>query len=123
MKGLGEVTVISVAPNAVYHATGKRVRGLPITVEKIVLKGAMAGRRAVAVFRGLSLGIGSGIHPAINGEIRAGNVRGLRTGDERHQGGDLINMAVAVERCGAPWSTVDRRFNRQFTHVFLSRKL
>ena len=84
MKGLGEVTVISVAPNAVYHATGKRVRGLPITVEKIVLKGAMAGRRAVAVFRGLSLGIGSGIHPAINGEIRAGNVRGLRTGDKRH---------------------------------------
>src|SRR5947209_7196815 len=73
--------------------------------------------------RGLSQGIGSGIHPAINGEIRAGNVRGLRTGDERHQRGDLINMAVAVERCGAPWSTVDRRFNRQFTHVFLSRKL
>jgi len=62
MKGLGEVAAISVAPNAVYHATGERVRDLPITVEKIFLKGAMAGRRAVAVFRGLSLGIGSGIH-------------------------------------------------------------
>ena len=44
--------------------------------------------------------VGSGIHPAINGEIRAGNVRGLRTGDERHQRGDLINMPIAVERCG-----------------------
>ena len=90
MRGLGEVTAISVTPNAVYHATGKRVRDRPITVEKIFLKGAMAGRRAVAVFRGLSLGIGSGIHPAINGEIRAGNVRGLRTGDERHQGGGVL---------------------------------
>jgi len=75
----------------VYHATGERVRDLPITVEKIFLKGAMAGRRAVAVFRGRSLGIGSGIHPAIHGEIRAGNVRGFRAGDERHQRGDLIN--------------------------------
>src|SRR4030095_8316674 len=45
--------------------------------------------------------LASGIHPAINGEIRAGNVRGLWTGDERHQGGDLINMPIAVERGGA----------------------
>jgi len=29
MKGLGEVAAISVAPNAVYHATGERVRDLP----------------------------------------------------------------------------------------------
>ncbi len=38
-KGLGELTAVSVAPaiaNAVYHATGKRVRDLPITVEKLV---------------------------------------------------------------------------------------
>jgi hypothetical protein len=28
--------------------------------------------------------VGSGIHSAINGKIRPGNVRGLRTGDERH---------------------------------------
>jgi xanthine dehydrogenase YagR molybdenum-binding subunit len=37
-KGLGEVTAVSVAPaiaNAVYHATGKRVRDLPITTEKL----------------------------------------------------------------------------------------
>src|SRR2546430_5870916 len=27
------------------------------------------------------------------------SVRGLRTGDERHQRGDLINMPIAVERC------------------------
>src|SRR5438093_11682549 len=44
--------------------------------------------------------VGSGIHPAINGEIRAGNVRGLLTGDESHQRGDLINAPIAVERCG-----------------------
>jgi xanthine dehydrogenase YagR molybdenum-binding subunit len=38
-KGLGELTAVSVAPaiaNAVYHATGKRVRDLPITVEKLL---------------------------------------------------------------------------------------
>jgi xanthine dehydrogenase YagR molybdenum-binding subunit len=38
-KGLGELTAVSVAPaiaNAVYHATGRRVRDLPITVEKIL---------------------------------------------------------------------------------------
>ena len=36
---LGELTAVSVAPaiaNAVYHATGKRVRDLPIAVEKIL---------------------------------------------------------------------------------------
>jgi xanthine dehydrogenase YagR molybdenum-binding subunit len=41
-KGLGELTAVSVAPaiaNAVYHATGKRVRDLPITIEKL-LRGA-----------------------------------------------------------------------------------
>jgi xanthine dehydrogenase YagR molybdenum-binding subunit len=38
-KGLGELTAVSVAPaiaNAVYHATGKRVRDLPITVAKLL---------------------------------------------------------------------------------------
>jgi len=38
-KGLGELTAVSVAPaiaNAVYHATDKRVRDLPITVEKLL---------------------------------------------------------------------------------------
>ena len=37
-KGLGELTAVSVAPaiaNAVYHATGERVRDLPITLEKL----------------------------------------------------------------------------------------
>lgn len=39
VKGLGELTAVSVAPaiaNAVYHATGKRIRDLPITIEKIL---------------------------------------------------------------------------------------
>jgi xanthine dehydrogenase YagR molybdenum-binding subunit len=39
VKGLGELTAVSVAPaiaNAVYHATGKRVRDLPISVEKLL---------------------------------------------------------------------------------------
>ena len=38
-KGLGELTAVSVAPaiaNAVYHATGTRVRDLPITAEKLL---------------------------------------------------------------------------------------
>ncbi len=38
-KGLGELTAVSVAPaiaNAVYHATGRRVRDLPITLEKLL---------------------------------------------------------------------------------------
>ncbi len=38
-KGLGELTAVSVAPtiaNAVYHATGRRIRDLPITVEKLL---------------------------------------------------------------------------------------
>jgi xanthine dehydrogenase YagR molybdenum-binding subunit len=38
-KGLGELTAVSVAPaiaNAVFHATGKRVRDLPIMIEKLL---------------------------------------------------------------------------------------
>ena len=38
-KGIGEIGIVGVAPaiaNAVYHATGKRVRDLPITVEKLL---------------------------------------------------------------------------------------
>jgi xanthine dehydrogenase YagR molybdenum-binding subunit len=38
-KGLGELTAVAVAPaiaNAVYHATGKRIRDLPVTVEKLL---------------------------------------------------------------------------------------
>jgi xanthine dehydrogenase YagR molybdenum-binding subunit len=38
-KGLGELTAVSAAPaiaNAVYHATGKRIRDLPITMEKLL---------------------------------------------------------------------------------------
>jgi xanthine dehydrogenase YagR molybdenum-binding subunit len=38
-KGLGELTAVSVAPaiaNAVYHATGNRIRDLPITIEKLL---------------------------------------------------------------------------------------
>jgi len=39
VKGLGELTAVFVAPaiaNAVYQATGKRIRDLPITIEKLV---------------------------------------------------------------------------------------
>lgn len=38
-KGLGELTAVSVSAaiaNAVYHATGKRIRELPITIEKMM---------------------------------------------------------------------------------------
>lgn len=39
VKGMGELTAVSVAPaiaNAVYHATGKRIRELPITMDKLL---------------------------------------------------------------------------------------
>jgi xanthine dehydrogenase YagR molybdenum-binding subunit len=39
MKGLGEIGIVGVAAaiaNAVYHATGKRVRDLPITLDKLI---------------------------------------------------------------------------------------
>jgi xanthine dehydrogenase YagR molybdenum-binding subunit len=38
-KGMGELTAVAVAPaivNAVYHATGKRIRDLPVSVEKLL---------------------------------------------------------------------------------------
>ena len=38
-KGIGEIGIVGVAPaiaNAVYHATGKRVRDLPITCDKLL---------------------------------------------------------------------------------------
>ena len=39
IKGLGEIGIIGVAgalANAVFHATGKRVRQLPITLDKVL---------------------------------------------------------------------------------------
>jgi xanthine dehydrogenase YagR molybdenum-binding subunit len=39
VKGIGEIGIVGVAAavaNAVYHATGKRVRDLPITIEKLL---------------------------------------------------------------------------------------
>ena len=38
-KGVGEIGIIGVAAavaNAIYHATGKRVRDLPITLDKLL---------------------------------------------------------------------------------------
>jgi xanthine dehydrogenase YagR molybdenum-binding subunit len=39
VKGLGEIGIVSVAAaiaNAVFHATGKRIRDLPITLDKLL---------------------------------------------------------------------------------------
>ncbi|TPI42022.1 xanthine dehydrogenase family protein molybdopterin-binding subunit [Mesorhizobium sp. B3-1-9] len=38
-KGVGELAIVGIAPaiaNAVFHATGKRIRDLPITLEKLI---------------------------------------------------------------------------------------
>jgi xanthine dehydrogenase YagR molybdenum-binding subunit len=39
IKGIGEIGIVGVAAaiaNAVFHATGKRVRDLPITLDKVI---------------------------------------------------------------------------------------
>ncbi|MCW3035301.1 MAG: hypothetical protein JWM17_613 [Actinobacteria bacterium] len=39
IKGLGEIGIVGVPAaiaNAVYHATGRRIRSLPITVEQLL---------------------------------------------------------------------------------------
>ena len=39
VKGLGEIGIVGTAAaiaNAIYHATGKRIRELPITIDKIL---------------------------------------------------------------------------------------
>jgi xanthine dehydrogenase YagR molybdenum-binding subunit len=39
VKGVGEIGIVGTAAaiaNAVYHATGKRVRELPITIDKLM---------------------------------------------------------------------------------------
>jgi xanthine dehydrogenase YagR molybdenum-binding subunit len=39
VKGLGEISLVGMAPaigNAVFHATGKRVRTLPIRIEDVL---------------------------------------------------------------------------------------
>jgi xanthine dehydrogenase YagR molybdenum-binding subunit len=39
IKGIGEIGIVGVAAaiaNAIYHATGKRVRDLPITLDKLL---------------------------------------------------------------------------------------
>ena len=41
VRGIGEIAIVGVAPaiaNAVYHSTGKRVRDLPITLDKLLEK-------------------------------------------------------------------------------------
>lgn len=38
VKGIGEIAMVRVAAvaNAIYHATGKRIRDLPITPDKLL---------------------------------------------------------------------------------------
>jgi xanthine dehydrogenase YagR molybdenum-binding subunit len=43
VKGLGEVGIVGVSAaiaNAVYHATGRRIRSLPITIDQLLARGA-----------------------------------------------------------------------------------
>jgi len=39
IKGIGEIAIVGVSAaiaNAVYHATGRRIRSLPITIEQLL---------------------------------------------------------------------------------------
>jgi xanthine dehydrogenase YagR molybdenum-binding subunit len=39
IKGVGEIGIVGVSAaiaNAIYHATGKRIRDLPITIDKLM---------------------------------------------------------------------------------------
>jgi xanthine dehydrogenase YagR molybdenum-binding subunit len=36
IKGIGEIGVSAAIANAVYHATGRRIRSLPITLEQLL---------------------------------------------------------------------------------------
>jgi xanthine dehydrogenase YagR molybdenum-binding subunit len=39
VKGVGEISMVGVAPaisNAIFHATGKRIRELPVTPDKLL---------------------------------------------------------------------------------------
>ncbi len=45
VKGLGEIGIVGTAgavANAIFHATGKRVRSLPITIDKLLTEGEAA---------------------------------------------------------------------------------
>jgi xanthine dehydrogenase YagR molybdenum-binding subunit len=45
VKGLGEISLVGMAPaiaNAVFHATGVRVRNLPIRIEHLIEGGALS---------------------------------------------------------------------------------
>jgi xanthine dehydrogenase YagR molybdenum-binding subunit len=47
-KGVGELGIVGAAAavaNAVFHATGQRIRDLPITPEKILSRGIQSARR------------------------------------------------------------------------------
>jgi xanthine dehydrogenase YagR molybdenum-binding subunit len=42
VKGIGEIAMVGVAAavaNAVFHATGKRLRDLPLTPDKVMMAG------------------------------------------------------------------------------------
>jgi xanthine dehydrogenase YagR molybdenum-binding subunit len=42
VKGIGEISMVGVAAavgNAVFHATGKRLRDLPFTPDKVLMSG------------------------------------------------------------------------------------
>jgi xanthine dehydrogenase YagR molybdenum-binding subunit len=47
-RGIGEIGITGVGAavaNAIYNATGKRVRDLPITLDKVLASSACAGAR------------------------------------------------------------------------------
>src|SRR5580700_3261371 len=72
-------------------------KALPVTTRRPVLALSTMSAHAHLSSGALSMCVGSRIHSAIHGKIRSGNVRGLRTGHERHQRSHLIGATEAVQ--------------------------
>ena len=84
------------APRSTRRCSGTKIACLPMPEDSF----AVSYQRPPGTDRQHMMCPGSGIHPAIHGKVRPGNVRGLRAGDESDHCGDLLDAPVAAEYRG-----------------------